>query len=117
MLPLPSEEDGGAGSAQQQPSRSPAAVIQFQDSILNREKFFNEDEISIRMKEVIKERDSSPDRSTDECCKIAESMIEEIHHIALPGGAMKSPSGRRHRGSIKDRLLRQIRAARKVALA
>ncbi len=81
------------------------------------EKFFNEDEISIRMKEVIKERECSPDRSTDECCKIAESMIEEIHHIALPGGAIKSPSGRRHRGSLKERLLRQIRAARKVALA
>jgi hypothetical protein len=30
---------------------------------------------------------------------------------------MKSPSGRRHRGSLKEKLLRQIRAARKVALA
>ena len=69
------------------------------------------------MKEVIKESEYARDRSTDECCKIAESMIEEIHHIALPGGAIKSPSGKRHRGSLKERLLRQIRAARKVALA
>jgi len=68
------------------------------------------------MKEVVKENCSSLDRGMDECCNIAESMIEEIHQIALPGFSMASSANRRHKGSLRERLLRQIRAARKVAM-
>jgi hypothetical protein len=52
----------------------------------------------------------------DECCNIAESMIEEIHQIASPGFSVASSANRRHKGSLKERLLRQIKAARKVAM-
>ena len=83
---------------------------------LTREKFFNEDEISIRMKEVIQDKVCTPDRGMDECCNIAESMIEEIHQIALPGFSMASSAKRSRNGSLKERLLRQIKAARRVAM-
>jgi hypothetical protein len=36
------------------------------------------------MEEVVKENRSALDRGMDECCNIAESMIEEINQIALP---------------------------------
>ncbi len=68
------------------------------------------------MKEVIKENRFTLDRGMDECCSIAESMIEEIHQIAMPEYTMVSSANRRHRGSLKEKLLRQIRAARRVAL-
>ncbi len=68
------------------------------------------------MKEVVKENCSSLDRGMDECCNIAESMIEEIHQIALPGFSMASSANKRQKGSLKERLIRQIRAARKVAM-
>ena len=68
------------------------------------------------MKEVVKENGCAPDRGMDECCNIAESMIEEIHQISLPGLSMASSANRRHKSSLKERLLRQIRAARKAAM-
>jgi hypothetical protein len=81
------------------------------------EKFFNEDELSVHMKEVIGDgRNPASDRSADECCRIAESMIEEIHQIALPAMTVVISSSRgRSKGSFRKRLLRQIRAARKLA--
>lgn len=69
------------------------------------------------MKEVIGDsRNSAADRSGDECCRIAESMIEEIHQIALPEkpGIISSSSGKSI-GSFRKKLLRQLRAARKLA--
>jgi hypothetical protein len=68
------------------------------------------------MKEVIKENRSALDHGMDECCNIAESMIEEIHMIALPEYTTASSANKRHKGSLKERLLHQIRAARKVAI-
>jgi len=68
------------------------------------------------MKEIIKENRLTLDRGMDECCSIAESMIEEIHQIAMPEYTLASSANRRHRGSLKEKLLRQIRAARRVAL-
>lgn len=68
------------------------------------------------MKEVVKENHSVLDRGMDECCSIAESMIEEIHMIALPEFSPASSANRRNKGSLKERLLHQIRAARKVAM-
>ena len=65
------------------------------------------------MKEVIKENRCALDRGMDECCSIAESMIEEIHQIALPECSIAPSASGRHKGSLKERLLRQIRAGEK----
>ncbi|MDM7934629.1 MAG: hypothetical protein QUS08_04480 [Methanothrix sp.] len=66
------------------------------------------------MKEIFIEGKEAPEQGLDECCSIAESMLEEIHQIILP----EMPSGLgagRHKGSLKRRLLRQIRQARRMA--
>jgi hypothetical protein len=68
------------------------------------------------MNEVVKENGCSMDRGMDECCNIAESMIEEINLIVMPGFSIVSSAKRRHKGSLKERLLRQIKAARRVAM-
>jgi len=68
------------------------------------------------MKEVVNENRSPPDLGMDECCSIAESMIEEIHQIALPERCIVSFANGRLRDSLKEKLLRQIRGARKIAM-
>lgn len=68
------------------------------------------------MKEVVNENRSAPDLGMDECCSIAESMIEEIHQIALPERCIVSFANGRLRDSLKEKLLRQIREARKIAM-
>jgi hypothetical protein len=80
------------------------------------EKFFNEDVLSILMKEVIKENRGALDGGLDECCTIAESMIEEIHQIAVQECSTVPFAGGRHKGSFRKRLLRQIKQARKAAM-
>lgn len=67
------------------------------------------------MKEMVKDNQGSI-HGIDECCNIAESMIDEIHHIAIPESSAISASGRRHKGSLKKMLLRQIRQAKKMAM-
>jgi len=79
-----------------------------------REKIFNEDVQFAHMKEMVKENHGA-NHGTDECCSIAESMIDEIHHIAIQETASR-PSRGRHQGSLKEKLLRQIRQARKMAM-
>jgi len=81
-----------------------------------REKLFNEDKLSIHMKEVIIGNRSALDRGMDECCSIAESMIEEIHQNAVPECSIAASANRRHKGSLKEMLLRQIRAVRRMAM-
>ena len=66
------------------------------------------------MKEMVKENHGT-NHGTDECCSIAESMIDEIHHIAIQETASR-PSRVGHQGSLKEKLLRQIRQARKMAM-
>jgi len=68
------------------------------------------------MKKVVKDNRFALDRGMDECCNIAESMIEEINQIALPEFSIATSANRRHKDSLKEKLLRQIRAARKVAM-
>lgn len=80
------------------------------------EKFFNEEPRSILMKEVINDCLATSDQGTDECNSIAESMIEEINQIALPNMPARSALGGRHKGSLRKRLIRQIREARKLAM-
>ena len=54
-------------------------------------------------------------RGIEECCIIAESMIDEIHQIVIPESVIL-PTGGRHKGTLKKMLLRQIRQARKMAM-
>lgn len=68
------------------------------------------------MKEVTKENRCALDGGIDECCSIAESMIEEIHQIAVQECSIAPFAGVRHKGSFKKRLLRQIKQARKAAM-
>ena len=79
-----------------------------------REKFFNEDVQFVHMKEMVKENHGS-NHGIDECYSIAESMIDEIHHIAIQEKASR-PSRGEHKGSLKEKLLRQIRQTRKMAM-
>ncbi len=67
------------------------------------------------MKEIIK--GTVPvNGGSDECCSIAESMMEEIQLITIH--EKKDLSGsRRHKGSIKRMLMRQIRQAKKLTVA
>ncbi|HNX39418.1 MAG TPA: hypothetical protein PKK11_02455 [Methanothrix sp.] len=67
------------------------------------------------MKEVIKEHRIAGDGAMEECCGIAESMIDEIHQIAMPCSPLSLRAGERHKGSFKKMLLRQIRMARRMA--
>jgi hypothetical protein len=66
------------------------------------------------MKEMVKEN-RALNHGADECCNIAESMIDEIHHIAIQEKAA-IPARCGHKGSLKEKLLRQIRQARKMAM-
>jgi hypothetical protein len=68
------------------------------------------------MKEVDSDICISAEPGTEECCSIAESMIEEINQRALPKKATGPSFGTRNKGSFRKRLLRQIREARKLAM-
>jgi hypothetical protein len=68
------------------------------------------------MKEVIKDNRSTLDLGMDECCSIAESMIEEIHQIALPNRYILTSANERPKPSLKKKLLHQIRAAKKKVM-
>lgn len=68
------------------------------------------------MKEIDSNCRISSERSADECCSIAESMIEEINHITLAERQAGLCSGAGRKGSFRKRLIRQIREARKLAM-
>jgi hypothetical protein len=40
------------------------------------------------MKEISKDNSALQEPSLDECCSIAESMMEEIHQIIIPENAL-----------------------------
>ena len=68
------------------------------------------------MKEIVKRNCTALDHGMNECCNIAESMIDEIHQIViLKSDAIPSSKGK-HKGSLKKKLLHQIRQARKMAM-
>ena len=68
------------------------------------------------MKEDVSMTTSPSDQAQEECNHIAESMIEEIHLLGIPEGRARHTAGRRHGGSLKRKLLRQIRQARRAAM-
>ena len=53
----------------------------------------------------------------DECCNIAESMMEEIHLLTTHEKGDPSSGSGRQKGSLKRMLMRQIKQARKLAMA
>lgn len=68
------------------------------------------------MKKINKDGSDRSNQGTDECCLIAESIIEELHQIAIPE-RMAIPSGvGRHKGSFKRKIMQQIRNARRFAM-
>ena len=80
------------------------------------EKFFKEERTSKHMKEIHSDCRISDELVTDECCSIAESMIEEINQITLPVRSAGLFSGTARKGSFRKSLIRQIREARKLAM-
>jgi hypothetical protein len=67
------------------------------------------------MTDYSKDNLSSLDRSTNECYSIAESIIEEIHVITMQQEEAELSRNGRHKGSLKRKLLLQIRQAREIA--
>ncbi len=54
--------------------------------------------------------------TVDECCDIAESMIDEINLLSLKDRKGKNLScDARRKGSFKRKILRQIKQARRIA--
>jgi hypothetical protein len=68
------------------------------------------------MRETIK-GNVSMNGGADECCSIAESMMEEIHLLATHEKEDPSSGSGRQKGSLKRMLMRQIKQARKLAMA
>jgi hypothetical protein len=80
------------------------------------EKLFNEDKLSTLMEKVIMDNRSALDLGMDECCSIAESMIEEINQNSAPEFSIAASANRRLKVSLKKKLIRQIRAVRRMAM-
>jgi hypothetical protein len=68
------------------------------------------------MTDYSKDNLSPLDSSTNECYSIAESIIEEIHVITMQQEDEEPSRNGRHKGSLKRKLLRQIRQAREIAI-
>lgn len=68
------------------------------------------------MTDYSKDTLSPLDHSTNECCSIAESMMEEIHLITMQQEEGEPSRNGRHKGSLKRKLLRQIRQASETAI-
>jgi hypothetical protein len=62
-------------------------------------------------------RNEPPQDAADECCSIAESIMEEISLLDLADRRMEGlPYEARRKGSLKRRILRQIRMAKQSAM-
>ncbi len=69
------------------------------------------------MKDDVSMATTPSDQAQEECNHIAESMIEEIHLLGIPEDRARHTAWRRHGGSLKRKLLRQIRQARRAAMS
>lgn len=97
-------------------ARGMAALISRRAANSTIEKFFKEEGALTLMQEINSDCQISSERSAEECCSIAESMIEEINQITLPERSAGLYSGIGRKGSFRKRLIRQIREARKLAM-
>jgi len=69
------------------------------------------------MKEVVMEKSPSSDTALDECCSIAESMIQEIQILRLIDVGPDEPAvNGRQKGSLKRKLMRQIELAKQISM-
>jgi len=68
------------------------------------------------MKKMSEDCSKSSNQGTDECCLIAESMIDELHQIAVPERISIPSGGGRHKGSFKRKIMQQIKNARRFAM-
>ena len=55
-------------------------------------------------------------RGTDECCLIAESMIDELHQITISERIATPSDSGRNKVSFKRKIMQQIRNARRFAM-
>ena len=63
------------------------------------------------MKPEFHEKDAA-----DECCEIAESIIDEINTLGLTDRRRKDlPSDVRRKGTLKRKIMRQIKLAKQIA--
>ena len=97
-------------------ARGMAAPISRRAANLTMEKLFKEDGSLTHMQEIDSDCQISSERGAEECCSIAESMIEEINQIIPPERSAGLYSGIGRKGSFRKRLIRQIREARKLAM-
>lgn len=67
------------------------------------------------MKKMNKEGSDISNQLTEECCLIAESMIDELHQIEVTERMTIPSGGGRNKGSFKRRIMQQIRNARRLA--
>ena len=68
------------------------------------------------MEKMNKDRCDGSNQGTDECCLLAESIIDELHEIAIPERMDIPSGGGRHRGSFKRKIMQQIRNVRRFAM-
>ncbi len=69
------------------------------------------------MKDSTKEKFSPSDAALDECCSIAESMMQEIQIINLMESRLdESTVNSRQKGSLKRKLMRQIELAKQMSM-
>ena len=68
------------------------------------------------MKQRVSITTSPSDQVQEECNHIAESMIEEIHLLSIPEGRARHAGEGAKNWSLKRKLLRQIRQARRAAM-
>jgi hypothetical protein len=62
-------------------------------------------------------KNESPQDAADECCSIAESIMEEISLLDLTDRRMEGLSCEaRRKGSLKRKIMRQIRMAKQSAM-
>lgn len=80
-------------------------------------KFFKEDVQLTLMRKIDKYVSDVSASGRDECCSIAESMIDEIQQIAMPNRMAVSSESVKHMDSLKRKVIQQIRHARRIAMA
>jgi hypothetical protein len=69
------------------------------------------------MKESTREKLSTSDVALDECCSIAESMMQEIQIIKLMENRLdESTVNSRQKESLKKRLMRQIELVKQMSM-
>lgn len=62
-------------------------------------------------------KDKFSDAALDECCSIAESMMQEIQIIKLMESRLdESAVNSRQKGSLKRKLMRQIELAKQMSM-